>query len=102
MAYYDAEQYYILFRSHLFFACLELEISLQQDGGKPPGSFVVQILYHHCNAIVNETAVFPAFAGVGKTFTHTLLARALYNSQPDRAHECPGVHCIGRKVRLHV
>ncbi|MEW5297527.1 MAG: hypothetical protein WDW36_000732 [Sanguina aurantia] len=36
--------------------------------------------------------------GAGKTYTHTLLARALYNSQPDRARECPGKHCLGRKV----
>ncbi len=36
--------------------------------------------------------------GVGKTYTHTLLARALYNSDPARANECPGEACRGAKV----
>ncbi len=37
--------------------------------------------------------------GVGKTYTHTLLARALYNRDPAAAGECPGEHCRGAKVR---
>ncbi|KXZ47581.1 hypothetical protein GPECTOR_34g740 [Gonium pectorale] len=36
--------------------------------------------------------------GVGKTFTHTLLARALYNRDPAAAGECPGDGCKGAKV----
>jgi hypothetical protein len=36
--------------------------------------------------------------GVGKTLTHQLLARALYNRQPSDALECPGRHCYGYKV----
>ncbi|KAF5828296.1 hypothetical protein DUNSADRAFT_17844 [Dunaliella salina] len=36
--------------------------------------------------------------GVGKTFTSTLLARALYNKNPEKAVECPGKHCQGMKV----
>lgn len=36
--------------------------------------------------------------GVGKTFTHTLLARALYNKQPETAIKCPGEDCAGAKV----
>jgi hypothetical protein len=35
--------------------------------------------------------------GVGKTYSHTLLAKALYNSDPDGA-ACPGLDCIGAKV----
>lgn len=37
--------------------------------------------------------------GVGKTYTHTLLARALYNREPAKATACPGEHCLGAKVR---
>lgn len=36
--------------------------------------------------------------GVGKTYSHTLLAKALYNSDPDSAVSCPGVDCLGSKV----
>ncbi|KAG2432813.1 hypothetical protein HXX76_008547 [Chlamydomonas incerta] len=36
--------------------------------------------------------------GVGKTFTHTLLARALYNKDPAAAVDCPGEQCKGAKV----
>ncbi|KAG2448912.1 hypothetical protein HYH02_006260 [Chlamydomonas schloesseri] len=36
--------------------------------------------------------------GVGKTFTHTLLARALYNRDPAAAVDCPGEQCKGAKV----
>lgn len=36
--------------------------------------------------------------GVGKTFTHTLLARALYNKDPASATACPGTACMGAKV----
>eukprot|EP00798_Chlamydomonas_sp_ICE-L_P008143 gene8143-1391_t len=36
--------------------------------------------------------------GVGKTFTHTLLARALYNKDPAAAAQCPGEDCTGAKV----
>ncbi|KAG1660389.1 hypothetical protein FOA52_007294 [Chlamydomonas sp. UWO 241] len=36
--------------------------------------------------------------GVGKTYTHTLLARALYSSDPLRASKCPGEDCQGAKV----
>lgn len=39
-----------------------------------------------------------ARAGVGKTFTHTQLAIALYNRDPSKASECPGKHCTGAKV----
>ena len=37
--------------------------------------------------------------GVGKTFTHMLLARALYNKDPESASRCPGDDCQGYKVR---
>ena len=36
--------------------------------------------------------------GVGKTYTHTLLARALYNTDPQSATQCPGQDCRGAKV----
>lgn len=36
--------------------------------------------------------------GVGKTFSHTLLARALYNKDPAAAVNCPGTDCMGAKV----
>ncbi len=36
--------------------------------------------------------------GVGKTLTHTLLAKALYNKDPKTAFHCPGRHCMGYKV----
>ena len=40
--------------------------------------------------------------GVGKTFTHTLLARALYNKDPAAAADCPGEQCKGAKVGVCV
>lgn len=36
--------------------------------------------------------------GVGKTYTHLWLARALYNKQPAAELDCPGIHCRGYKV----
>ena len=36
--------------------------------------------------------------GVGKTYSHTLLARALYNKDPGAAPQCPGQDCRGAKV----
>lgn len=36
--------------------------------------------------------------GVGKTYTHWWLARALYNQQPALDLDCPGIHCRGYKV----
>jgi len=36
--------------------------------------------------------------GVGKTYTHWWLARALYNQQPSLDLDCPGIHCRGYKV----
>ncbi|KAG2485546.1 hypothetical protein HYH03_015714 [Edaphochlamys debaryana] len=36
--------------------------------------------------------------GVGKTYTHTLLARALYNKDASTAVDCPGSSCQGSKV----
>ncbi len=38
--------------------------------------------------------------GVGKTLTHSLLARALYNHNPSAQLQCPGRHCRGYKVGL--
>ncbi len=38
--------------------------------------------------------------GVGKTFSHTLLARALYNTHPLQATQCPGPDCRGAKVSV--
>ncbi len=37
--------------------------------------------------------------GVGKTFTHLLMARALYNRDPEAVTQCPGMGCTGYKVR---
>lgn len=37
--------------------------------------------------------------GVGKTYSHLWLARALYNAQPSASLQCPGLHCRGYKVR---
>lgn len=37
--------------------------------------------------------------GVGKTLTHRLLARALYNKKPTSNLECPGRDCPPYKVR---
>ncbi len=38
--------------------------------------------------------------GVGKTFTHQLLARVLYSQRPDvPAMDCPGAGCKGYKAR---
>ncbi len=37
--------------------------------------------------------------GVGKTLTHQLLARALYNARPSDALQCPGKDCKGYKAR---
>lgn len=36
--------------------------------------------------------------GVGKTYTHLWLARALYNKQSGAELDCPGIHCRGYKV----
>lgn len=36
--------------------------------------------------------------GVGKTYTHLWLARALYNQHPSADLDCPGIHCRGYKV----
>eukprot|EP00879_Flechtneria_rotunda_P003365 GHRR01003593.1.p1 GENE.GHRR01003593.1~~GHRR01003593.1.p1 ORF type:complete len:369 (+),score=124.57 GHRR01003593.1:1009-2115(+) len=36
--------------------------------------------------------------GVGKTYTHLWLARALYNKKPSAALQCPGLQCKGYKV----
>ncbi|GLI63293.1 hypothetical protein VaNZ11_006200 [Volvox africanus] len=36
--------------------------------------------------------------GTGKTYTHTLLARAMYNQDPSKALSCPGPGCTGVKV----
>ncbi|GIL78238.1 hypothetical protein Vretimale_7611 [Volvox reticuliferus] len=36
--------------------------------------------------------------GTGKTYTHTLLARAMYNRDPSKALSCPGPGCTGVKV----
>jgi pantothenate kinase-related protein Tda10 len=36
--------------------------------------------------------------GVGKTYSHQLLARALYSSNYTQATRCPGPHCGGYKV----
>lgn len=37
--------------------------------------------------------------GVGKSLTHLLAAKALYNKNPMVAEKCPGHHCAGYKVR---
>ena len=37
--------------------------------------------------------------GVGKSLTHLLAARALYNRRPHQAEQCPGRECPGYKVR---
>lgn len=37
--------------------------------------------------------------GVGKTYTHLWLARAMYNQKPSTDLDCPGIHCRGYKVR---
>ncbi|GAX81277.1 hypothetical protein CEUSTIGMA_g8709.t1 [Chlamydomonas eustigma] len=36
--------------------------------------------------------------GVGKTYSHTLLAKALYNRHPEQVLYCPGMDCRGAKV----
>jgi len=36
--------------------------------------------------------------GVGKTLTHQLLARALFQARPSEALQCPGKDCRGYKV----
>lgn len=36
--------------------------------------------------------------GVGKTYSHMLLARALYSRHPHTAVRCPGMDCEGAKV----
>jgi DNA replication protein DnaC len=38
--------------------------------------------------------------GVGKTFMHLLLARALCSKKPSEDLECPGKHCLGYKVPI--
>ena len=40
--------------------------------------------------------------GVGKSLTHLLAAKALYNTNPMAADKCPGHHCAGYKVRYGV
>lgn len=37
--------------------------------------------------------------GVGKTYTHLWMARALYSKAPSASLQCPGMHCRGYKVR---
>jgi ATP-dependent Clp protease ATP-binding subunit ClpA len=37
--------------------------------------------------------------GVGKTYSHTLLAKALYNRHPEQVLYCPGMDCRGAKVK---
>lgn len=39
--------------------------------------------------------------GVGKSLSHFLLARALYNKRPQDVHACPGAQCPGYKVLLY-
>lgn len=59
-----------------------------------------------CDHVSNENPIKPLIVsihgppGVGKSMSHLLAARALYNQDPSPQTQCPGPDCPGYKVTL--
>ena len=87
-------------------ACANVEIYLPQ---KVVGQEVAldQLANAVCNHVSLDKPAKPLVIsahgppGVGKTLTHLHLAKALYNTKPDRDLECPGRGCRGYKVEVY-
>ena len=84
-------------------ACTTAETYLQQEvvGQKIALTHLTEaICYHLTRPAPTKPLVISVHGppGVGKTLTHGLLARAIYNRHPSPYLQCPGKDCRGYKV----